>query len=247
MENSSSTTSIGDNSVNRHLQVHRMLVKSKESQLHCSSLSLCRKAVFFGTLQLMTTFTTDGQPAQSINKSNWRKVGRTRLVHLAQEHPDMLEVGLQVPQRDVFGDEHEKINSHRTYAADTQARDFRYVIYAEGACGWADRLKTLMLYNSTILLQNTSCSEFYRDLMEPYVHYIPVKGNFDDLVEKISWARNNDRQAADIARNAMALHQEYLNVSAIRCYMNRIFDRYSKLTKYSPVRRPGTQVEWQLL
>lgn len=193
----------------------------------------------------MTTFTRDGSASQRITRDNWRKVGRSRLVYLGQQRPDLLEVGLKVYDSQVFGDEYAQINSFKHYPADAQARDFRYVIYAEGACGWADRLKTLLLYNATILLQNTSCSEYYRDLMEPYVHYIPVEGNFDDLLEKISWARQHDDKAADIARNALHLHQKYLTVASMRCYMNALFDRYSKLTRYLPKRRSGTQVEWQ--
>lgn len=181
-----------------------------------------------------------------INKDNWFKYSRTRLVYLGKQHPDKLEVGLQIEHRDLLGDEYHKINSDKKYPAVLQAQNFRYVVYAEGACGWADRLKILLQYNATILLQKTPCFEYYQEYLEPYVHYIPVKGNFDDLIEKIEWAQQNDRKAADIARNALVLGQKYLTVAEMRCYMNLIFDRYSKLTRYAPSRRPGTEVEWYL-
>ena len=32
-------------------------------------------------------------------------------------------------------------------------------------------------------------------LLQPWVHYIPVKADLSDLVERIHWARDNDDKA----------------------------------------------------
>ena len=40
---------------------------------------------------------------------------------------------------------------------------------------------------------------FYSDL-KPFVHYIPIKYDLSDLVEKINWAINNDDKVTFILR-----------------------------------------------
>ena len=42
---------------------------------------------------------------------------------------------------------------------------------------------------------------FYSDL-KPWVHYVPVKADLSDLIEKIRWAKNNDDKAKKIVNNA---------------------------------------------
>ena len=34
---------------------------------------------------------------------------------------------------------------------------------------------------------------FYREL-EPWVHYVPLKRDISDVVEKVTWARENDEK-----------------------------------------------------
>ena len=119
-----------------------------------------------------------------------------------------------------------------------QATTFQYVVYAEGWCGWADRLKILLMYNSTIFLQRTPCHEYYQDLMVPYKHYIPVDGLFRNLPKRVEWAKRHPKAAQQIAINAMQLSQKYLNEAAISCYMDIVFAKYSTLVEYRPKKRP---------
>lgn len=126
-----------------------------------------------------------------------------------------------------------------------QAKAFKYLIYSEGVCGWADRLKMLLLSNATIFLQQTPCSEYYRDFLEPWVHYVPLHPNFDDLVERVEWARGHPVAAAAIAQNAYDLHTQYLSEESIRCYMYQLFDRYQRLVVYPVAVRPDVNLHWQ--
>ena len=45
---------------------------------------------------------------------------------------------------------------------------------------------------------------FYRHL-EPFQHYVPVRGDLSDLTERIEWARRNDAEAKTIAENAVRI------------------------------------------
>ena len=38
------------------------------------------------------------------------------------------------------------------------------------------------------------------ELLEPWVHYIPLRNSLDDVEETMDWVRENDQEAEQIAR-----------------------------------------------
>lgn len=66
---------------------------------------------------------------------------------------------------------------------------FKFVLYAEGNCFWADRMNRQLFGPSAILKQETPCGQFYEPLLEPMSHYIPVDFFFNDLLDRINWAQ----------------------------------------------------------
>lgn len=46
--------------------------------------------------------------------------------------------------------------------------------------------------------------QWYYDRIRPWEHFVPVRSDMGDLVEKIEWARSNDAQAREIAANGQS-------------------------------------------
>jgi preprotein translocase SecE subunit len=46
--------------------------------------------------------------------------------------------------------------------------------------------------------------QWYYDRIRPWEHFVPVKADMTDLVEKIDWARSHDAEARRIAENGQA-------------------------------------------
>lgn len=65
---------------------------------------------------------------------------------------------------------------------------------------------------------------WYDILLDPYVHYIPVKYDFSDLESQILWARDHDDECKEIAKNAKKLYNEYFNKEAIYDYCEYLFN-----------------------
>jgi len=59
--------------------------------------------------------------------------------------------------------------------------------------------------NSVILKLESHWEEWYYDQIQPWVHYIPVKGDASDLYEKYLWAETNETKVLEIIRNANEL------------------------------------------
>ena len=74
---------------------------------------------------------------------------------------------------------------------------------------------------------------FYR-ILKPYEHYIPLKQDMSDLVEKIEWVQAHDLDAKQIAEQASKLVQENLKITDIYWYLLTLLEEYSKLQNFTP-------------
>ena len=123
-----------------------------------------------------------------------------------------------------------------------QARYYQMAIYAEGACGWADRLKTQLAAGMLVLLQDTPCHEFFLPLFRPYEHYLPIKRNFSDLENIVAWAALIEPETAHgIAINARKTAERLLKREAWNAYFLAVLKNYQKLQDYEIRKRPGFQ------
>ena len=113
-----------------------------------------------------------------------------------------------------------------------QALKYKYVVYAEGNCGWADRLKFLFLHGMLVFMQDTPCLEHYTYMFEPCVHYVPIKSNFDDLPEAIHWAQYNDDIALSIALRGQARARQVLSRHGITQYVHAAYSHIADLQQH---------------
>lgn len=180
-----------------------------------------------------------------ITDANWASVGRSRLQYLGWTRPDILDVAIKVEpgHRYIFDGYTNRLVRGHYLSTLEQAVRFRHVIYAEGWCGWADRLKTLLLFNSTIFLQQTPCREYYQDLIKAYVHYVPVDGRFRKLEDRIEWAKKHRLAAEQIASNAIEMAEKYLSEDSIKCYLDMVFAKYSSLFRDN-IQQPHRGTIW---
>ena len=82
-----------------------------------------------------------------------------------------------------------------------QQSGYKYIIEIEGNVS-AHRVLTDMLYKSLLLMVDSEYTLWYSHLLVPYVHYIPIKKDLSDLLEKITWCRNHDDLCEKMAINS---------------------------------------------
>lgn len=58
----------------------------------------------------------------------------------------------------------------------------------------AYRLPYLLAGDSVVLKQDSSYYEHFYNELQPWEHYIPIKADLGDLLEKIQWAREHDEE-----------------------------------------------------
>ena len=152
--------------------------------------------------------------------SHCHDVGRTKLQYLSTQKPDELDVSI----RETCGGAHTRLDR-------LEPRDhhkFKYILYAEGNCTWPDRTRHQVFGPSTIIMQETTCGQFFELLLKPYSHFIPSDFVFSDTVDKVIWARQHDGKDRQMVTNAN--HGKHLlSLKSIEAYVEVLPEKYTAL------------------
>ena len=74
------------------------------------------------------------------------------------------------------------------------------------------------LFSGSLVFKPTAFTEYFRDWLKPYVHYIPVEMDLSDLESKVQWALEHDAEAKQIAMNGQKFAEAHLQESQMHCY-----------------------------
>ena len=98
----------------------------------------------------------------------------------------------------------------------------------------ATNLKWALLSNSVVLMPTpTVCSWYMEDQLVPFVHYVPIKSNFDDLEEKYNWCLNNLEKCKIISENGTKYIKQFMNVDLEREITSEVINTYLKKVKFT--------------
>lgn len=77
-------------------------------------------------------------------------------------------------------------------------------------------------------------------LLRPYVHFLPVKYDFRDLVGVVRWANAHPAEAERIAAAAVDFSRRFLRQAGIQEYILLLLQAYAEKIRFSVVPRDGT-------
>lgn len=105
---------------------------------------------------------------------------------------------------------------------------YKYLVHVDGHVS-AYRLSLELEFGSCILLAESKYRLWFRHLLIPYTHYVPVKEDLSDLVEKIRWCKENDAKCKKIAKNAGDFAKKYLTKEGILDYLQKLLINLKKV------------------
>ncbi|KAK1867964.1 hypothetical protein I4F81_010461 [Pyropia yezoensis] len=159
-------------------------------------------------------------------------VGRTRLLHLAETNPSSFDVSVG----GTCGGKHSSL-SRLTWQ---EQHHYKYVLYAEGNCFWADRMNKQVFGPSAVIKQETPCGQFWEPLLRPFTHYIPTNFFFDDTAAQVAWAVSHDAEVQSVVAAANEFAWNFLTIAGIEAYVEVLLDEYTKLLAEQVIRvEPG--------
>lgn len=102
----------------------------------------------------------------------------------------------------------------------------KFLVSLEGG-DVATGLKWMMYSNSVVLMPHpTMISWFMEDKLEPWVHYVPLEKEFDDLEEKYNWCLNNLDKCEEIANNGKKYVEQFLDEEKEKKITNMVLRKY---------------------
>jgi len=115
------------------------------------------------------------------------------------------------------------------FLSPVQQSEYRYIINIDGHTS-AYRLSYEMGMGSCILLVDSKYKMWFRDYLVPYQHYVPVKKDLSDLVEKIEWCIDHDDECKQIAQNTLEFYKQYLNKDGVLDYLEGLLHKLNDYT-----------------
>ena len=97
--------------------------------------------------------------------------------------------------------------------------------------GYSGRLKHLLHSHRPLLLVDRPHKEYFFEYLKEWEHYIPVKRDLSDLIEKTKWCIDNYDKALQIAENAYQFSKIHLTRNACYEKWNNVIMDISKKIK----------------
>jgi hypothetical protein len=124
---------------------------------------------------------------------------RTVLHRLGETHPDLLDVQ-QVEWTGVASDGVPLgTSADNAMSLPQQVERWGALVDVEGV-GYSGRLKLLLHAGRPVLVADRPWREWYWDGLTPMEHYVPVRRDLSDLVERAEWVRTRPQEADRIGR-----------------------------------------------
>ena len=156
-----------------------------------------------------------------LNKYEINKVGWIGNIHTNFRRKQLFEIGNNNKELFDFFSMHwsssgtTRLNSTKYISTPDLTKTYSILIDIEGA-GYSGRLKHLLWSHRPVLIVDRPHKEFFFEYLKEWEHYIPVKRDLSDLIEKTKWCFDNYDKALQIAENAYEFSKLYLTRSA--CY-----------------------------
>ncbi len=105
---------------------------------------------------------------------------------------------------------------------------YKYLLDVDGNSCTYLRCRWILSSNSTLVKVMTDNTQWYYKALDPWHHYVPVKQDLSDLEAAISFLRENDEIAFQIAGNGQDLAREIFSKEAVDRYVVSLLDKYAK-------------------
>lgn len=167
-------------------------------------------------------------------KESYMKLPRIRIVELSRQFPHLINAKLTCLE-----DMDEYVKSkclELNYLGSTEPiinhLAYKYQILIDGhAASWS-RAYWQLYCNCLMFKQHSSNIQWYYGQLHPYIHYIPLKSDISDLLEKLQWAQENDQEVQNIIKNANKFANENLQYNDMLIYFYLLFMEYAKLQRF---------------
>ena len=175
-------------------------------------------------------FTDTGVP-QERSDFSLEASSRYKLCLLSQKHVDLIDSGFTGAGCKLVADSIKKQNLTRPFLLKEEQLKAKYLPVLDGHMCTYPGFQWRLLSNSVAFKQDSDQIQWFYEALQPYIHYVPIKNDLSDLVEKLNWAKKEDFFMQKIAKNSREFALENLLLEDNYLYLYHLLQAYAKLQK----------------
>lgn len=157
---------------------------------------------------------------------------RIKATLLSKKYPEYLDAGITSFNRKLkkninkpLGIISTKLEKSNFMTLDEKIK-YKYILNLDGHVS-AFRLGHEFSLGSVLLLPKSKYYLWFSYLLKPYVHYVPIDENLDNLIQQIKWCIDNDDKCKEISLNGVNFYNKYLKKDGLYDYMQFILNKIS--------------------
>lgn len=170
----------------------------------------------------------------SYTPEHWKKTPRGQVCYLSYLFPHLINAGFCNTNSDfiIAAREREGIELYKSRADQAEHMKYKYQLAIDGHTCPFTGILWRMLSNCTVFLQETKNIMWFYSQMVPWIHYVPIKEDLSDLMDKIIWAHQHDKECQKIALQGQILARKTMlpNMTCLYCY--KVLKKYASLQKF---------------
>ncbi|MBS0605122.1 MAG: hypothetical protein JSS60_08845 [Verrucomicrobia bacterium] len=163
-----------------------------------------------------------------LNKSNLHLNYRVKLCQISKNYPQLIDAKFTI-----YAQGGQKVLSIRNLKGKKVSFEnqlnYKYHILIDGNASSYSSSGWKFFTNSLIFKPDSPWFQWYYNDLKPWIHYVPVRTDLEDLVEKVQWAQTHDLEAKIIAANARQFALEHISEHLNLSYLYLAILRYSQL------------------
>jgi hypothetical protein len=146
-----------------------------------------------------------GSPGGYNSGDTWRTLERTKLCEISHSPSvsHLFDVGFShPPPNSQEGVEIQAAGFFKGFVPSTDLDKYKYHIDIDGHTNaWSGLFRKLLSGSPVLKIKSRrNFRQWYYHNLKPYVNYVPIESDMQDLAEKLQWLRSHDAEAREIGR-----------------------------------------------
>ncbi|QZA58149.1 glycosyl transferase family 90 [Candidatus Rhabdochlamydia porcellionis] len=177
-----------------------------------------------------------GSPTGRPYYGSWDLFSRSSLIVTSYYHPEDVDAafaGNLPPTETAIRDYMLHFKGLKEFVSISNQIAYKYLIAVDGHT-WPTSLEWQLLSNSVVLKSDSGWLDWFYELLTPYEHYVPYEKDYNDILTKINWLRENDGLARKISEQATSVGLNFFTKEAAFVYFYKLFSAYACLQSFQP-------------
>lgn len=174
---------------------------------------------------------------------NWASHRRAKLCNLSLQFPELIDARFNNICH-VTTSQIEELREIVPYGSTMSIEEhiqYKYQLICDGMFSTFAGDKWRFFSESVNFMHESEFGHWFYGGLIPWVHYVPVKSDLSDLVDKLLYMKANPDLGRQIAVNGRQFALDYLTPEKIAVYCYKVLLKYASLQKFSPKMEKGSE------